>query len=398
MADKKSELIKVKEMLDAYFNNPDLSEEVAENMLRWIGRWFAVAKDDDPKFDMLRDVFDGMVEYEQNPDMQTIRTGLEKLCARLNMPKPGEPGYIALPADTPRTVVVSDKRPQVHKYNAREARERAESQLESMFGPIPDPPRRLTLTRLMAAAAIVVVMICGVLFYRPEPTGTADEAAADNVAMVIKSIPDMPDAHDCTKLPDGSRVWVNPGSTIGMPEDFSAGSKRRIALEDGEVYLSVAKDSLRPFVVETGRLAVNVIGTRFNVKSAADKQQIIVTLFEGQVRVDDTVDGKNIMMRPGQRLIYDDRTGTYSIEPTEAYLPDWVEERLDFQHLTLDGIFRRMEWYYGITIDNTALRNNDIYSFRLSGREDLPTALALVEFITHDFTSRISGDTVTIIQ
>ena len=48
-------------------------------------------------------------------------------------------------------------------------------------------------------------------------------------------------------LPDGSKVWVNAGSTLTYPSIF--GEERRVKL-NGEAFFEVAKGTL-PFIVST---------------------------------------------------------------------------------------------------------------------------------------------------
>ena len=54
---------------------------------------------------------------------------------------------------------------------------------------------------------------------------------------------------------------------------------------DGEVYLEVAADPSRPFIVKTSTIEVKVLGTRFNVCAYRDEPAASVVLVEGQVEV-----------------------------------------------------------------------------------------------------------------
>jgi len=49
----------------------------------------------------------------------------------------------------------------------------------------------------------------------------------------------------------------------------------------------VSKDALRPFVVKMNGVNVRVLGTSFNVRSYADEGQVVTTLVEGKVKVND---------------------------------------------------------------------------------------------------------------
>ena len=47
-------------------------------------------------------------------------------------------------------------------------------------------------------------------------------------------------------LADGSKVWVNSGSTLKFPSTFKTG-KREIWV-DGEIYIEVEKNKAHPFI------------------------------------------------------------------------------------------------------------------------------------------------------
>jgi len=84
-------------------------------------------------------------------------------------------------------------------------------------------------------------------------------------------------------LPDGSRVWLNADSKIEFPSQF-VGRARKIILS-GEAYFEVSHNKLKPFVVQTDKQQVTVLGTHFNINSYADEGSTKTTLLEGSVSV-----------------------------------------------------------------------------------------------------------------
>lgn len=87
-------------------------------------------------------------------------------------------------------------------------------------------------------------------------------------------------------LSDGTVIKLNAGSTASV--DFSA-ETRRVNLASGEVWFDVAHDKERPFVVHTKFGDVTALGTAFNIRS--DAERVIVSLEEGMVAVNWSVDG-----------------------------------------------------------------------------------------------------------
>ena len=85
-------------------------------------------------------------------------------------------------------------------------------------------------------------------------------------------------------LPDGSKVWLNSGSTLRFPTAF-IGSERIVELK-GEAYFDIAKNPKMPFLVRTNNaMDIKVLGTQFNVMAYDDEKNINTTLIEGSVEV-----------------------------------------------------------------------------------------------------------------
>lgn len=81
-------------------------------------------------------------------------------------------------------------------------------------------------------------------------------------------------------LADGSVASLNTNSKVAVA---MLERRRQVHLEDGEVWFQVAHDKTRPFVVETGDVRVQAIGTAFSVRRREDGADILVT--EGVVEV-----------------------------------------------------------------------------------------------------------------
>jgi len=106
-------------------------------------------------------------------------------------------------------------------------------------------------------------------------------------------------------LPDGTDVWLNAGSSIKYPAQFTSG-ERRVELS-GEGYFNVTKEPQRRFVVTTSNISITVLGTTFNVKAYPEESIIETTLVEGEIKLLDNhilKKGKPIIMKPGQKVSY----------------------------------------------------------------------------------------------
>ncbi len=74
-------------------------------------------------------------------------------------------------------------------------------------------------------------------------------------------------------LEDGSEIILNSGSTIQL---YFNQDVRRVELTQGSVWVDVAKDSKRPFIIETLHSSATALGTQFAVELKPDYSNIIV--------------------------------------------------------------------------------------------------------------------------
>ena len=118
-------------------------------------------------------------------------------------------------------------------------------------------------------------------------------------------------------LPDGTKVWLNAGSTINYQSDFGI-NDREIFLT-GEAFFDVIGDSLKPFKVHTSGITVNALGTRFNVKAYPEDEDIAATLEKGLIDVlikspySDKI--KSVRLKPQEQLI------VQKVQPAPVVIP-----------------------------------------------------------------------------
>ena len=82
-------------------------------------------------------------------------------------------------------------------------------------------------------------------------------------------------------LEDGSSIDLNRGAEVEV--QFTP-DERRVRLVRGEAHFTVAKNPLRPFVVQANGVSVRAVGTAFDVRLEAAAVEVLVT--EGRVSVD----------------------------------------------------------------------------------------------------------------
>lgn len=147
-------------------------------------------------------------------------------------------------------------------------------------------------------------------------------------------------------LPDGSKVWLNAGSSLEYPTLFT--HKERVVNITGEGYFQVESDNKHPFIVKAGKLSVKATGTEFNVDAYHTDSIAAVTLVKGKVDV--AMGGKqNVALTPGERIAYNLNTHRYSTLKTDTYnWCSWKDGILCFKDMPLEYVFKRLGQTYNI--------------------------------------------------
>jgi len=121
------------------------------------------------------------------------------------------------------------------------------------------------------------------------------------------------------KLPDGSSVYLNAGSTLRYPTNY--GKVKRDIYLSGEGYFIVTRYAGKPFTVYTTLSKIRALGTEFNVKAYPDEDVVETTLIKGEVAVEKgEADGdidRTVLLKPGQKLSVSARIETLAAETKE---------------------------------------------------------------------------------
>lgn len=110
-------------------------------------------------------------------------------------------------------------------------------------------------------------------------------------------------------LHDGSEIFLNADSKIRYPKKFGFG-KRKVYL-DGEAYFKITSSKTRPFIVQTGKSFISVLGTSFNVNAYSEDNEVKVVLDEGKVLFNAA--GNTYSLIPSQKLIFKQKTGETTV-------------------------------------------------------------------------------------
>lgn len=150
-------------------------------------------------------------------------------------------------------------------------------------------------------------------------------------------------------LPDGTNVWLNAMSSLKYPLIFEQNKKRVVELR-GEAYFEVAKNETAPFIVQTKKQEVEVLGTHFNVNSYVDEANVKTTLLEGRVKVRSLQNpNSEVLLYPGeQSSLTSDKININKVD-AEKYI-DWKEGYFFFNNEKQESILKKIARWYNVEI------------------------------------------------
>lgn len=235
--------------------------------------------------------------------------------------------------------------------------------------------------KAVAAAAIIVIIGCAAIWSLSGSIVTQTylcSAPAGSKTQVT--------------LPDGSKVWLNGGSSLAYTNQFND-DNRRVELH-GEAYFEVQKHQGKPFTVHTQGYDVTVKGTKFNVSAYDDDPISTTTLMEGKVELSD---GKqNLSLAPGDAVQLDKATGQLQRHATDGFADGWRSGRLMYPDITLEQFVRVLSRQYNVNVHLADSHSANMrISVMLQNNETIDEVVSALTRITgHDITR--NGDTLTI--
>jgi len=193
-------------------------------------------------------------------------------------------------------------------------------------------------------------------------------------------------------LPDKSKVWINAASSLTYAAVLNERGQRRVKLS-GEAYFEITKDKAHPFIVETDKQEVEVLGTHFNIDSYADQQETKTTLLEGSVKV--TGKGGVKIIKPGQQAILSQNSIKIAdVEAEDAIA--WKNGYFMFDIETLESVMQKISRWYDVKVvyEDPALKSKTFLG-TISRFENVSKVLNMLER-TDEARFRIKDRTIYI--
>ena len=207
----------------------------------------------------------------------------------------------------------------------------------------------------IAAVAIVAVFISYFYF------STKEEK--DPVSYNIIEIPVGNQAK--ITLPDGSVAWLNSGTILRYPEQFT-GKDRTVQL-NGEGWFDISKNKEKPFIVNTPLHSIKVLGTTFNVYAYEESNHFETTLFEGSIILNNNNEKDFLKMKPGQQAIYDKTTQKMTVYNNREIknASSWILGYNSFYKTPFNQMLERLGQYYNKEV---IIKRSEIATYECTGK------------------------------
>ncbi|RBL88517.1 FecR family protein [Chitinophaga flava] len=168
---------------------------------------------------------------------------------------------------------------------------------------------------------------------------------------------------DSLRLPDGSVVFMKPGSILHYHKNFR---DRAVELQSGEAFFDIVQNEQQRFVVNAANAAVEVLGTSFNVKTSTDYTDVAV--WDGKVKLSAATGGEGVILTPATMGKVDGYTGKVeTMEGAFEYRCGWANNDLSFNNQPLITVLNTLSSFYHVRIsvaDTTMLDENITARFK----------------------------------
>ncbi|MDR0429759.1 MAG: FecR family protein [Tannerellaceae bacterium] len=163
-------------------------------------------------------------------------------------------------------------------------------------------------------------------------------------------------------LPDNTKVWLNAKSKLTYPTNFEKGS-RKVEL-DGEAFFDITYLEKQPFIVQTDKMSIEVLGTEFNVVDYTDHNISDVSLLKGSVKLKANGVSQEYILKVNEKVqLKDGKLHTSAIVDLDYY--KWKEGLLCFNNETVGDIIKKLQLYFDIKID---VKRQELLKFRYTGK------------------------------
>ncbi|WP_288430815.1 FecR family protein [uncultured Agrobacterium sp.] len=221
--------------------------------------------------------------------------------------------------------------------NASAAHGQAYEEMQSLWGSMRGidlelPKQRKRISGKAATATLALLCLIGLSLFFARQSGVVERLQADFYTSVGET--------KVVTLDDGTQISLNTDSAV---QTRYTPAERRVVLLRGEAFFDVAKNPQRPFIVESGTLTAQALGTHYAVRSAGSLLAEEVQVEEGEVRVDAA--GETTRLVAGDAVTLDDAGKFIRTKKDVANNTAWRDGKLAFSGQSLGEVLKVLERY-----------------------------------------------------
>ncbi|PST83699.1 hypothetical protein C7T94_14330 [Pedobacter yulinensis] len=237
---------------------------------------------------------------------------------------------------------------------------------------------------IQVAATLFVGVALAALIFRYGQTGRPDSVSLHTPQTVQAR------HNRFVQLPDGTRVILKEGSRLQYAASFNE-KVRQVTLV-GEAYFDVKHDASKPFIIHTGSVRTQVLGTAFNIKAYPEQKDIVVTVTRGKVKVSEK-SRVLAVLTPNKRVVFNKDRATALHQDIEAdTVVSWVRKNLAFDNESFGNVARQLadRFQVSIKIENERLSPCPT-TVAFSGSENVDEALKILCLIRGASFKKVNG-------
>jgi transmembrane sensor len=206
--------------------------------------------------------------------------------------------------------------------------------------------KKAKLSTLSGLVAAVIIGVAAIFTYK----------LLEHKAPVMVEVVTGPGELKTVLLPDSSTITMNANSSVSYSSAIPEALKREVWMK-GEVFFNVKHienraGNSREFVVYSGDLKVEVLGTAFNVKSYRSVTN--VSLNTGHIKIGVKNDPVSVTLQPGDFIQYSENDKKLVKRKVDAGLySTWKEKKVKLDKMPMQEIAQLIQDIYGYKVEIT---------------------------------------------
>lgn len=238
-----------------------------------------------------------------------------------------------------------DQNAQLDQEVSQETEARVWLQLQDELGFTPKP--KMKHWHWMAVAAGLLLIVGSFTWHR-----LAQFSRPDNEGTLIQN---LSTGQQKVNLPDGSMVILARQASLTTLAGY--GKTNRKVILQGEAFFQVKPNAKIPFLVYSGSLIAEVLGTSFRIKPQVNGQNIEVAVKTGRVSVYTPSTGSKarngVVLSPNQKVVFDVKSKTLQegiVDRPQRLETIEPSQPLHFEETPLADILALLQHDFGVEI------------------------------------------------